>query len=96
MKRLVKNILVILTLSLLINACAPCPEPTIVINKVNKYVECPAPLEPSYGLFNEDLHIGHLGNLEMLRTNLESVLRYNDSLENTLDCYKTQAEKPNE
>ena len=97
MRKLAKNILVISILSLVISGCVPpCPEPVIEITMVNKYVECPAPKPPTYGIFDNELHVGHLGNLEMMRLNLENSLRYNDSLENTIKCYEKQTEKPNE
>lgn len=93
MKKLVKNTLSILIIFLLISGCAkPQPEPRIEIVYVNKYIECPAPDKPVYGVFNEDIHVGHLGNLEMMRHNLELALKYNDSLENTVECYTKQVE----
>ena len=97
MKRLVSNMLIISILCLGISGCGTwnCPEPDIQFDAVQKYVECPAPPVPVYGEFNNELHAGHLGNLEMMKENLESSLRYNDSLENTLDCYKKQAEGTN-
>jgi hypothetical protein len=99
MKNLVRNMLTILMFCLVINGCAtkvPCPEPVIEIIKVYSYIECPVKNKPIYGEFNNGLHAGHLGNLEMMKFNLEKALRYNDSLEITLDCYKKQAEKVNE
>ena len=91
MWKLVKNILIISILCLVINGCVPpCPEPIIEVTNVHKYVECPAPKPPTYGEFNSELHVGHLGNLEMMRLNLENSLRYNDSLENTIECYESQ------
>ncbi len=92
MKTLAKNMLGILILCLLISGCCkPCPEPEIKITKVYSYVQCPKPEKPVYGVFSEELHVGHLGNLEMMRENLENALRYNDSIENTIKCYETQA-----
>lgn len=93
MKTLAKNMLGILILCLVISGCAkPVPEPRIEVIHVNQYVECPAPRPPIYGKFSEEIHVGHLGNLEMLRENLEKALKYNDSLENTLECYRKQTE----
>jgi hypothetical protein len=98
MKKLVLNILTIITFCFLISGCVDKipPHPELECEDVQTYIECPAPEKPVYGLFNSELHMGHLGNLEMMKENLENSLRYNDSLENTLDCYKKQAEKPNE
>lgn len=94
MKTLAKNMLGILILCLLISGCCkPCPEPVIKITKVYNYVQCPKPSEPVYGEFNEELHVGHLGNLEMMRGNLESALRYNDSIENVIRCYENQVKE---
>jgi hypothetical protein len=70
----------------------PCPEPEIQVVDVHMFVKCPAPEKPVYGEFNNEIHAGHLGNLEMMRENLEDALRYNDSLENTIDCYEKQTE----
>ena len=97
MKRLASNMLIILILCLVISGCCkPCPEPRIDVVHVNQYVACPAPDAPIYGEFNPELHVGHLGNLEMMRENLEKALRYNDSLENTINCYEKQAEETDE
>ena len=95
MKRLVSNMLTILMFCLVINGCADkIPvHPDLECEDVQKYIECPAPEAPIYGVFNNELHFGHLGNLEMMKENLENSLRYNDSLENTIDCYKKQTEK---
>jgi hypothetical protein len=96
MKKLAKNILTILIFSLVISGCAkPPPEPRLKITKVELHKACPAPTRPVYGEFNNELHAGHLGNLEMMTSNLEKALRYNDSLENTLGCYRHQSEKFN-
>lgn len=99
MKRLVKSTLSILILCLLISGCAdklPPEHDPFECPEVQQYIECPAPAKPVYGEFSEEIHVGHLGNLEMMRENLEKALKYNDSLENTIDCYKKQTENGNE
>lgn len=101
MKRLAKNMLIIsifcLALSNITGCASKIPvEDRIEITDVQKFKKCPAPDKPVYGAFNNELHAGHLGNLEMMRLNLELALKYNDRLENTLDCYVKQTEKPNE
>lgn len=96
MKKLVNNMLIIIMSFLVLNGCAAkvCPEPKIEVVYVNRYIECPAPPTPTYGLLNPELHMGHLGNLEMMRTDLELAMRYNDSLENTILCYTRQTVEP--
>ena len=95
MKTLVKNMLGILIFCLVINGCCPpCPpHPEIPpCPEVEVLKECPVPDAPVYGLFSEDIHVGHRGNLDMMNDNLEKSLRYNDSLESAIECYENQAE----
>lgn len=95
MKTLVKNILIIL-IAFSISGCSyrivkwPLPEPEIEVVYVTKFIECPAPNKPVFTHFDNEFHIGHLKNMEILRQNLEFTLRYSDSLENTIGCYVAQ------
>lgn len=95
MKMLLKSILII-SIVLLISGCLwsrPHIEQPVEIIVINKYIECPKMVAPTYTKFDVDLHIGHLKNMEILRSNMESSLRYIESLENTIQCYVIQSKE---
>jgi len=95
MKILAKIILIISTV-FLISGCIwsrPHIEQPVEIIYINKYIECPKSDSPVYSRFDSEFHIGHLKNVEILRSNMEVSLRYIDSLENTIQCYVIQTKE---
>lgn len=90
---LLKSILIISTV-FLISGCLGNKqhiEKPVEVIVINKYIECPKVDAPLFSKFDVEFHIGHLKNMEILRENMETSLRYIDSLENTIQCYVIQS-----